>query len=91
MNAIIRGTPEAMGFVRSLGHDKHASRGRPLWEAWRTPEGVLLALPPSCGEVSLMPLHGPRGETLACIEPAGIFSFWPSLWKDPSLDEGRKR
>ena len=75
MTAIGRGSPASMGFMRSLKHDG-LSTTHFDWEVWRTPEGVLVTLPPGCVEVGLQAVHGPRGETLACVEPEGVCSIW---------------
>lgn len=69
----VAGSPQALGFERSPDHDKFA----PGFEVWRTPEKVLLALPPGCTEITLDPLTGPRGTTMVCIDPPEAKSIWP--------------
>lgn len=81
---MIRGTPAEMGFVRAPQFDRLLAEkvGRLTihsrsTEVWRTPEGVLLALPPDCDRVGLREVVTPRGTTLACLEPEGVTSVWP--------------
>jgi hypothetical protein len=69
-----RGAPEELGFVRDPSRDWLLHKDR---VAWRTPEGVHLALPEGCDKVGLLEVSSPRGVALACVEPPGVFSFWP--------------
>lgn len=86
---VVRSTPIGAGFVRSPDHDrfvKHAVRMYGSvnwgWEVWRTPEGVLVTLPPGCCEVGVITLQGPRGETAFVVEPPGVHSLWPMRARD---------
>lgn len=76
----IRSTPIGAGFVRAPDHDKRVKHA-PGWEVWRTPEGVLVTLPPGCCEVGIQIVHGSRGDTTAVVEPPGVHSLWPSGMK----------
>lgn len=69
-------TPQAAGFVRAPDFDTFCRR-QPGWEVWRTPENVLVALPPGCTEVELTEVKSPRGVTLAVTKPDGAFTLWP--------------
>lgn len=77
MGAGMIGHPTALGLVRSALHDALLDPKNGPREVWRTPEGVLLALPAGCDRIRLEEVAGPRGVTLACIEPAGVTSVWP--------------
>lgn len=73
---MIHGTPQEVGFVRAQQFDR-LLKERKGWEVWRTPEAVLLALPPGCDRVGLVEVAHPRGTTLVCLEPPGVVSVWP--------------
>lgn len=73
---MILGTPQELGFVRVAALDYVLQPKGPR-EVWRTPEGVLLALPENCPRIGLIEVVGPRGTTLACVEPPGVVSVWP--------------
>lgn len=77
---IKRNTPIGAGFVRAPEFD-HLTTVNPGWEVWRTPEGVLVTLPPGCCEVGIKIVHGSRGDTTAVVEPPGVHSLWPSGMK----------
>lgn len=73
---MIRGTPQELGFARVAELDYILQDKGPR-EVWRTPEGVLLALPENCPHVGLIEVVGKRGTALACVEPPGVASVWP--------------
>lgn len=70
------GTPAEMGFVREPRWDGYLRDRHPGWLAWKTPEKVVLALPDGCDRIGLAEIVGPRGVTLACLDPPGVFSLW---------------
>lgn len=76
-------SPEAAGFVRAPKFDG-LSKQHPDWEVWRTPEGVLLTLPPDCSQIKMIE-HGRKGGgtiTNVCIHPPGVTSIWPHYLSD---------
>lgn len=83
------GTPEEMGFVRDPDLDRFLRAHKGL-VAWRTPEGVRLALPDGCTRVGLLEVSGQRGKTLACVEPPGVFSFWPYTDSNPYVKRPKR-
>ena len=72
-----RDTPQGLGLKREPWNDHWIDQNEhPGWEAWRTPEDVVLGLPRGCQRVSMEPLAGVRGTTMVCTEPEGVFSVW---------------
>lgn len=66
-------TPQAARFERAPKFDRFC-RG---WKAWRTPQDVLVALPPGCQEIELTEVATQRGTTLVVTKPEHVFSIWP--------------
>jgi hypothetical protein len=64
------------GWQREAGNDRLIQEKHPGWQTWRTPENVVMALPPDCKQIELQDHHSPHGMTVVCVEPQGVFSVW---------------
>ena len=74
---IRHGSPESLGLLREPGNDRRIDQSKHAgWEAWRTPENVVLGLPPGCQRVGLQEHRRPHGITVVCVEPEGVLSVW---------------
>jgi hypothetical protein len=73
---IKRATPTDHGWKREPKLDQWIQEHHAGWQTWRTPENVIMGLPPDCVLIGLQSHRGPRGVTPVCVEPQGVFSLW---------------
>lgn len=82
---IKRASPLNHGWRREAKLDHLIQVRHPGWETWRTPENVVMGLPPNCVTIGLQEHHAQRGVTLVCVEPKRVFSIWKSDGKGGAI------